>query len=217
MARLLFDIGANAGLYTNANIDKYDRVVCVDASALMCHNLLNNVSSSKCDIVHTLISSVKDAKFYRCLTDGASSASHEWISGRGRFAPGNRYSRAAFQWTYEPVSVTSLDELIETYGVPSFIKIDVEGYELEVVKSLTKYSGPFSFEWAEEMKQEAIDTINYIHDTLGHSKFYIQDGDEYTFVPEASAYKTKDEIITEIENTWIPSRQELWGMIWCEY
>lgn len=217
MTRLLFDIGANAGLYTNANIDKYDKVVCVDASALQCQNLWKNVPRSKCTIVHTLISSVKDAKFYRCIADGASSASLEWIMGRGRFAPGGRYASPSFQWYYEPTTVTTLDQLIETYGVPSFIKIDVEGHELEVVKSMTKYTGPFSFEWAEELKNEAIDTINYISEVLGHSQFYIQNEDAYTFVPEPSMYKTKEDILNEIEASWVPSRQELWGMIWCKY
>ncbi|GAB4091730.1 class I SAM-dependent methyltransferase [Flaviaesturariibacter terrae] len=35
------------------------------------------------------------------------------------------------------VTVTTLDELILEYGRPSFIKIDVEGYELEVIRGLS--------------------------------------------------------------------------------
>lgn len=113
------------------------------------------------------------------------------------------------------MSITSLDQLIEIYGVPSFIKIDVEGHELEVIKSLTKYSGTIAFEWAEEMKTEAIETINYISEVLGHKKFYIQSEDDYTFVPDENSYVTKEEILGIIDTTWVPKRQELWGMIWC--
>ncbi|RYY85282.1 MAG: FkbM family methyltransferase [Chitinophagaceae bacterium] len=41
-----------------------------------------------------------------------------------------------FQDTVE-VEVTTLDALIARYGRPQFIKIDVEGYELEVIKGLS--------------------------------------------------------------------------------
>lgn len=113
------------------------------------------------------------------------------------------------------MSITSLDRLIEIYGMPTFIKIDVEGHELEVIKSLTKYNGIIAFEWAEEMKEEAVETINYIYTTLGHTKFYIQTEDAYTFVPDDNSYVPKEEILEIISTTWIPKRQELWGMIWC--
>ena len=35
------------------------------------------------------------------------------------------------------ISITTLDRLIAEYGVPSYIKIDVEGFELEVIKGLS--------------------------------------------------------------------------------
>lgn len=96
---MLFDIGANCGNYTNANIDKYYKVICVDASALHCELLKTSVPSDKCTIVQTLVSSVDTAKFYRCSSSDISSASLDWISGKGRFAPGNRYWTPSFQWT----------------------------------------------------------------------------------------------------------------------
>lgn len=37
-----------------------------------------------------------------------------------------------------PVKTTTLDKLISKFGLPYFIKIDVEGYELEVLKGLSK-------------------------------------------------------------------------------
>jgi FkbM family methyltransferase len=213
---MLFDIGCNRGNYTNSNIHKYDKVVCVDASELQCEICKANVPSEKCTVVHSLVSSVNEAKFYRCSASGISTASLEWIMGKGRFAPGNRWWEPTFQWALEPVSVISLDRLVEIYGVPSFIKIDVEGHELEAIKSLTKYSGPMAFEWSEEMKTEAIETINYIHDVLGHEKYHIQNEDAYTYVPDENSYISRDEIIEVIEKSWTPTRQELWGMIWCK-
>ena len=45
------------------------------------------------------------------------------------------------------VTVTTLDELIARYGVPAFCKIDVEGYELEVLQGLSQPIPALSFEY----------------------------------------------------------------------
>jgi FkbM family methyltransferase len=44
------------------------------------------------------------------------------------------------------ISLTTLDQLISQYGSPYFIKIDVEGYELTVLKGLSKKIPFISFE-----------------------------------------------------------------------
>ena len=41
-------------------------------------------------------------------------------------------------WTQtQPVTVTTLDQAVSRYGLPRFIKIDVEGFELEVLAGLS--------------------------------------------------------------------------------
>jgi FkbM family methyltransferase len=45
------------------------------------------------------------------------------------------------------VTVTTLDELIARHGRPAFCKIDVEGYELEVLKGLSQPIPALSFEY----------------------------------------------------------------------
>ena len=45
------------------------------------------------------------------------------------------------------VKMTTLDALIDEFGVPSFVKIDVEGYEHEVFKGLSHPVKAFSFEF----------------------------------------------------------------------
>ena len=45
------------------------------------------------------------------------------------------------------VPMTTLDALIENHGTPAFIKIDVEGYEEEVLMGLTQPIGALSFEF----------------------------------------------------------------------
>ena len=44
------------------------------------------------------------------------------------------------------VELITLDHAIETYGLPNYIKIDVEGFELPVVRGLSKAVALVSFE-----------------------------------------------------------------------
>jgi len=52
--------------------------------------------------------------------------------------------------------------LIEDYGVPSFIKIDVEGFEYEVIKGLSHPVKFISFEFTPEYIESSIKIIDYI-------------------------------------------------------
>ena len=53
--------------------------------------------------------------------------------------------------------------LIQQYGVPDFIKIDTEGFELEVLKGLSKPVKALSFEYTlPHQKDKAIECISVI-------------------------------------------------------
>lgn len=56
----------------------------------------------------------------------------------------------------EAVTCTTLDKSIETFGVPAFIKIDVEGHELSVIRGLSYPVALLSMEFA----SESIDRIS---------------------------------------------------------
>ena len=75
-------------------------------------------------------------------TPSLSTLSGEWAS-RVRHAPGFTGTR----WDSSAVvPVTTLDDLIARHGEPRFCKIDVEGYELEVLRGLSRPLPALSFE-----------------------------------------------------------------------
>jgi hypothetical protein len=112
---------------------------------------------------------------------------------------------------YEPLKLksTSLDSLILKYGEPDFIKIDVEGYELEVLKGLTKKSKEICFEWAEEQYDNINKIIRHLQ-SLGYSEFGYIMGDDYMKKPEIYCKWEESDFHSDVD----PKRKETWGMIW---
>jgi hypothetical protein len=95
-----------------------------------------------------------------------------------RDAPGWETQR----WTKAvPVPVTTLDALIDKYGAPAFIKIDVEGFEEEALQGLTHAVKALSFEFTIIQRDVALACIERCI-TLGYTRFNAALGESQTFV-----------------------------------
>jgi FkbM family methyltransferase len=62
----------------------------------------------------------------------------------------------------EVVRVTTLDKLIAIHGRPLFCKIDVEGFEYQVLKGLTQPIQALSYEYTTDFIQPALDCVTYL-------------------------------------------------------
>ena len=74
------------------------------------------------------------------------------------------------------VPVTTLDNLIGHYGIPAFCKIDVEGYELEVLGGLSQKIGAVSVEYSPWIMGPTVDCIRRLEE-LGYREFRSSSGE----------------------------------------
>src|SRR5215469_15128754 len=79
------------------------------------------------------------------------------------------------------VPVTTLDALIARHGVPRFIKIDVEGYEAEVLAGLSLAGPALSFEFTTIQRDVALACIARCA-TIGYGAFEASLGESLAFV-----------------------------------
>ncbi len=94
------------------------------------------------------------------------------------------WEKEKWESTLSVVMIT-LDDLIAHYGVPAFCKIDVEGYEVEVLRGLNYAVPAISFEFTTIQRQVALEAVEecqrlgvYVYnaalgedDTLTHAKW----------------------------------------------
>lgn len=79
------------------------------------------------------------------------------------------------------VPMTTLDAMIARHGVPAFIKIDVEGFEAEVLGGLTQAVPALSFEFTTIQRAVALAALDRCV-ALGFSRFNATLGETHVFV-----------------------------------
>jgi len=198
---LIFDIGFNVGEFTQTCFNKYKEcsVIAVEANSNLCNavsqhfftnynfSLLNNLVSNK---------EGEEIDFYISHNaTGVSTASTEFMEN-SRFTKGSKHlGENSINWA-APIKVqsTTIDAMIERYGMPDLIKIDVEGYEYNVLSGLTQKANDICFEWHEEEKDNLYKILEHLQ-SLGYEKFgvigWFDEGDVFekaTFSDKGDPY-----------------------------
>lgn len=171
---LCFDIGANIGNRIGVFLKLGATVVAVEPQNSCMRKLLKKYgNNNKVFLVHKALGS-REGKGNLILSNShtVSSMSKEWIDCV-RDSDMFFTSTSAFQW-HENVTVpiTTLDKLIRKYGSPAVCKIDVEGFEYQVIKGLSKPVKVISFEFTPTPKliNQSIESIKHLS-TIGNVQF----------------------------------------------
>lgn len=149
---LVFDIGANIGQRSNIFADLGARVVAVEPQPNCVRHLRSRFKYNSGVVVeHLGVGATEgEALLYQCPVDVLSSMSIEHIEKLGQ----SRFKGIEWNETVT-VNLVTLDQLIDKHGLPKFLKIDVEGYELPVLSGLTRIVPYISFEYIPEMIEQA--------------------------------------------------------------
>jgi FkbM family methyltransferase len=166
---LCFDLGAHVGDRIRAFSRLGARVVALEPDPL-CSDLLNRWYGGRPDItlIEAAVGRERGARLLHISgrDPTLSTLSTEWMQD---IQHSRQFQGIEWESTVE-VSTTTLDDLIREYGPPRLCKIDVEGYELEVLKGLSSAIPVLSFEYNPAVPEIALACISRLT-ALGEYEF----------------------------------------------
>jgi FkbM family methyltransferase len=176
---LVFDVGAHVGDRIASFRRLGARVIAVEPQPAFAR-LLGLIYGRSRDVVIVPVAVGREIGSTRIMINPdnptVSTASQDFVSA-ARDAPGWETQR----WTRSlVVPVTTLDALIARHGVPSFIKVDVEGFEAEALQGLSQPMKALSFEFTTIQRAIALACIDRCV-LLGLSRFNAALGESQTF------------------------------------
>ena len=197
---MIFDVGANYGTFTEAAIKAGHKVIAIEPAPRVFSRLVSSYIYSP--NVVPLKMAVSDTnndlvEFYEADEDGLSSLNKEWLTSETM-----PYSGKPFR-TIKATTIT-IDSLVELYGRPDLIKIDVEGAEWSVFRGMTKHQGTITFEWTYETLHEHRHQLKYLKN-LGYTEVGPQFIENHLVEPDHWFSIDKFDL-----NTWVADNSDKW-------
>lgn len=139
---LVFDVGANEGNRTDIYLSIGAKVVAVEPQK-DCYTKLESRFGDKIELVKKGLGEKEETKtLYISDTNLISSFNAEHIEEMKK----DRFKGVNWNKSSE-IELTTLDHLIAKHGTPDFCKIDVEGFEYDVLKGLSSPLKSLSLEY----------------------------------------------------------------------
>ena len=187
--KLGFDIGAYDGGVAQAYIDLgVETLVCVEPDPHTYYRLFNRFTdNTNVHLISKVMSSTvtPDMVFFTSSRHPTISTANKDFITNSRYANETDENGVPFEWDHTVrVDTTTIDELITTYGVPQFIKIDTVGDEHVTLNGLTKLypDTTIMFKVREEFLSNTNICLQYLR-KLGYNKFGLIEGDQVGDLP----------------------------------
>lgn len=175
---LVFDIGANIGRMTYLYLSLGACVVAVEPQSVCVNEELRPRfgNDDRVFIVHAACGA----------EEGEATITTYGHGGTISTLVPEHYWRKGGPWQNTPhdgsetVRMTTLDALIDEFGAPDFIKVDVEGYERQVLEGLSQFI-PLSFEFHPVFGEQAAACLERLLALEAHVEFNHTEGEALVY------------------------------------
>lgn len=202
---LCFDIGAHKGNRTAIFLKLRARVVAVEPQESCIKYLQSKFGKNPNFVLVEKGLANKEEEFTMSICekeDSISTFSKKWKTGR----------LSNYKWNKKKlVQVTTLDALIKEFGLPVFCKIDVEGFEYQVLKGLSRPIKYLSFEFTKEFLDDTNICIDYLL-SLGYTQFNCSIGESMQLL--FPAWVTAGNLLKKLNSI---EDNLLWGDIYTRF
>lgn len=175
---LVFDVGAHVGNHIQPLIDNGATVVAIEPQPTCMRYLRAKYGNDKRVIlIDAALGKMdgEDTLFISQRTPTVTTLSRQW---QNEVAKARSFTNVRWDRTID-VNVTTLDTLIKRFGRPHFCKIDVEGFELEVLRGLSTALPFLSFEYIPAAKDIGLGCLLQLSQ-LGEYQYNWSTGESYT-------------------------------------
>ena len=168
--QLIFDIGANMGRKSFFFSKVSKQVIAFEPSQRLFNFLSNRFAGSNVKVLQYALGSETGRKDF-FITE--SNQAYNSLSKKHIKTTAINRGVAKGEITTAKAETRTLDFFINNYGIPKYIKIDVEGYEEEVIKGLKLPVPIISFEAnLPDFYDETIRILDYLNEISSGNYFY---------------------------------------------
>lgn len=198
--KLIFDLGANVGGNLEYYLTKADKVVAVEANPILCETIKNNFSEE--------INSGNLILVEACLTESNENKIvdfyvNKYESGLSSFA---KPKIDIHDFVEIQVASITLRNLIDNFGFPDMIKIDLEGYDKVIINYMIQYNLLPNYL---QFENQGLDVLSKLVELNIYKSYNIVSFYNYSKVYKNKSAKFAGPIGNDIKSPWLYAKNLL--------